>query len=69
MEYTKTQDDDCHWYWIPNEQIEDFKTDLSGIAGKDYMESPDAFDTFSQKYEKYRTGGSPDNVPDFFKQP
>jgi hypothetical protein len=64
---TKIQDDDSHWYWIPNDILVDFQTDLASICGKDYMNCPDEFDDFITKYDKYRTGGSPDIIPEFFK--
>lgn len=68
MDITKIQDGDCHWYWIPNRLLSEFKNELAEIEGIDYMDNPDAFDDFSEKYDKYRTGGDPDLEPEFFKQ-
>jgi hypothetical protein len=62
----KRQDGDGHWFWIPVCLIAAFEKDLEGISGIEYMEDPDAFDKFSEKYEMYRTGGSPDLVPDIY---
>jgi hypothetical protein len=64
---TKCTDDDGHWYWIPNELLCEFKSDLNKIIGKAYMDCPDEFDSFIDKYDKYMTLGSPDNIPEFFK--
>lgn len=63
---TKTQDDDGHWYWIPNEILDNFQLDLQKISGKDYMDCPDSFDDFSEKYEIFRTLGDPNNMPKIF---
>ena len=64
---TKLQDDDSHWYWIPNDIVQKFESDLSAITGKDYMDCPDLFDDFTENYGHYRTGGDPDNMPQYFK--
>ena len=64
---TKTQDDDGHWYWIPNSMLYQFELDRARIEGKEYMDCPDDFDYFESKYSMYMTGGSPDNMPTFFK--
>jgi len=63
---TKLQDSDGHWYWIPNDLVDAFNADEQELSGKDYMDCPDLFDTFSDNYEQYRTGGSPDLMPDIF---
>lgn len=68
MDITKRQDDDSHWYWIPNRLLCEFDNELAEITGIDYMDNPDAFDAFIEKYDKYRTGGDPDLMPDYFKQ-
>lgn len=62
----KLQDSDGHWYWIPLEEVDKFEQDSRDLDGMDYMDCPDKFDDFSDNYEKYRTGGDPDNVPDYF---
>ncbi|WP_456867609.1 hypothetical protein [Galbibacter sp. BG1] len=64
----RLQDGDGHWYWIPLNEVDSFAADLDKIDGKDYMDCPDEYDAFSEKYEKYRTGGSPDLIPDFFNE-
>ena len=63
---TKAQDDDGHWYWIPNRLLAEFRNELDRISGKMYMDCPDEFDAFIDKYDKYRTLGDPDNMPAFF---
>jgi hypothetical protein len=45
----------------------EFDNELNRIKGIDYMDNPDAFDDFNEKYDKYRTGGSPDLMPTYFK--
>lgn len=62
----KRQDGDGHWYWIPNELLSDFGKVLKRIEGKDYMDCPDDFDSFSEDFDIYRTLGCEDNVPDIF---
>ena len=62
------QDDDGHWYWIPDRLLCEFNAELSEISGIEYMSNPDAFDKFSENYEQYRTGGAPELMPDFFKK-
>lgn len=64
---TKLQDDDGHWYWIPDDKLESFKAQLSEIEGKYYMDDPDKFDRFNDEFEVYRTGGDPDLIPEIFK--
>ena len=51
MEYQKviaTEDNDGHWYLVPNELIDNFNKDLD--------ENDDDLD-FDEKYGEYRTGG------------
>lgn len=66
LKVTKIQDNDFHWFWIPNELLSHFKSDLKTITGIGYMDNPEAFDSFIDRYEKYRTGGAPDLTPDIF---
>lgn len=65
---TKLQDGDGHWYWVPNEIVEVFNIDVRHIVGSTYTEYPEMFDAFIDKYDKYRTGGAPSLMPDFFKR-
>lgn len=65
---TRLQDHDGHWYWIPDSEVVAFNTHLENLEGKDYMDDPDSYDLFSDKYEKYRTLGDPDNMPDYFSK-
>ena len=62
----KRQDDDGHWFWIPEDEIVEFNIALSKLEGKSYMDCPDDFDNFSEKFEVYRTGGSPEISPNYF---
>lgn len=66
---TKTQDwEGDDWYWIPNKLLKQFNADSDKMSSiGEYMDDPDAFDEFEQKYGKYKTGGSPDLVPDFYE--
>ena len=64
----KTQDSDGHWYWIPKELIEKFNDILFVIDGKDYMDCSDVFDNFNNIFEKYRTMGDSNLIPDFYKK-
>ena len=65
---SKEQDTDGHWYWIPLRLLAEFRNAVIGLEGKEYMDCPEAFDAFNENYEKYMTGGDPDNVPDFYKE-
>lgn len=64
---TKVQDNNSHWYWIPNMLLSEFRNDCDELCGREYMDCPDYFDTFESNYGKYSTGGDPDLMPDFFK--
>lgn len=55
-----------NWYWIPNEILAEFKSDLRQIRGLMYLDNPRMFEYFVEKYNKYRTFGHKDNMPDFF---
>jgi hypothetical protein len=61
------QDSDGHWYWIPLSLVDEFENEEEILSGVDYMDNPDAFDDFIDKYEVYRTYGSPDCVPTFYE--
>lgn len=65
---TKIQDCDGHWYWIPNDELEDFEADNRALDGLDYMDNPDAFDAFESNWGHYRTGGDINNTPRHFKE-
>jgi len=64
---TKIQDNDGHWYWIPNDLLDGFKDHLSRMSGKYYLDCPDEFDRFDDRYDNFRTLGDPDNVPRFYQ--
>lgn len=65
---TKLVDGDGHWYWIPASEVDNFNQDNTELNKCDfYMDYPDLFDAFIDKYEKYRTLGAPDNQPEYFK--
>lgn len=67
MGYKKLQDNDGHWFWIPTNLVSEFENDLEVITGIEYMDNPDAFDYFIEKYSVYQTGGSPELKPDYYK--
>ena len=50
-----TQDEDGHWYVLPNEVVDDFDKDGQN---EDFVDSGD----FDNKYNKYRTGGDLNNI-------
>ena len=62
---TKTQDNDGHWYWIPNTLIGQFEHDKIQLSGKDYMNCPEKFDEFNSFFSAFLTGGDPDLIPEF----
>lgn len=62
---TKLQDNDGHWYWIPNELAQQFHKDIDNLPSE-YMDAPDLFDKFMADYGNYMTDGSPDNMPEHF---
>ena len=49
------QDNDSHWYIIPNYLMEEFESDL---LNEDLEESGE----FGEKYEHYRTHGDLNNI-------
>lgn len=66
MNVTIIEDNDGDWFWIPNDQVGEFTVRSNQISGLDYMENPDLFDTFNEKYAKYATGGDSQMCPDIF---
>lgn len=44
------RDDDCHWYAVPLADVEAFDALMERIEGVDYMENPDAFDEFNNRF-------------------
>ena len=50
-----TQDENGHWYVLPNEVVDDFDKDGQN---EDFVDSGD----FDNKYNKYRTGGDLNNI-------
>jgi len=50
-----TQDENGHWYVLPNEVVEDFDKDGQN---EDFVDSG----KFDNKYNKYRTGGDLNNI-------
>ena len=49
------QDNDSHWYIIPNYLMEEFESDL---LNEDLEESGE----FGEKYDQYRTNGDLNNI-------
>ena len=68
MEYIKLQDGNSHWYWVPSQLERSFKRGVEELSGLDYMDNPDLFDKFTDKYQQYATGGSPDVVPEYYRE-
>ena len=64
----KLQDEEGHFYWIPKNTADQFNDDLEFIIGKDYLDCPNEFNNFIHNYEKYRTLGDRDLIPDFYKK-
>lgn len=56
------QDGDCHWYFIPSEEVEEFDRLLQATEGKDYMDAPDEYDEFNDKFSEYQTGGGIEDI-------
>ena len=68
MKIKKLQDIEGNWYWIPESFIPNFEGVVEKLQGVDYMDASDEYDLFNDVFEKYRTGGSPDLMPDMFNQ-
>ena len=49
------QDNDSHWYIIPNYLLEEFESDL---LNEELQESGE----FGEKYDQYRTNGDLNNI-------
>lgn len=58
--YKKVQDNDSHWYWIPNELLEEFE------AWNNMNTETDEFMQLIDKFEDYRTYGHPDETPSYW---
>lgn len=56
------QDEDSHWYFIPNKLLPEFERLKSLTEGKDYMDDADTFDEFENKFSEYRTGGGINDI-------
>lgn len=56
------------WFWIPSDKVEVFSEMSKLIEGITYMDKPDVFDDFENKFGHYRTGGDKGNMPSYFKQ-
>jgi hypothetical protein len=50
--YVNVQDQDCHWYYIPESMKKDFYKEEA--EGED-----DEWVKFNDKWSEYRTGGGP----------
>lgn len=57
---TATKDDDGHWYILPKELYEEFKTDLNISVDDDNYQ-------FDRIWGKYRTGGDINNIQLYIK--
>lgn len=44
------RDDDSHWYAVPVGDVEAFDALMERIEGVDYMDLPDAFDEFNNRF-------------------
>ena len=62
----KMQDEDSHWYWIPVSMVEEFCRESDYICGKSYEDAEDEIEDFIYKYERFRTHGDSDSVPNFY---
>jgi hypothetical protein len=54
------------WYWIPKHLLQQFEIDCDNIAGLEYLDSPDDFDSFETNYSQYKTGGDKNVTPKIF---
>ena len=68
LHVNKMQDGDGHWYWIPQDDLNEFNRYMEEMDGKEYMDCPEVFDSFSEYFEMFRTWGDPDIQPDYFKR-
>lgn len=59
-EYTKVQDNDFHWYWIPNEKLIEFE------EWNKMDTETDEFIKLIDKFEDYKTYGHPDETPAYW---
>ena len=62
----QVQDSENNWFWIPLEELEDFRQQDEEITGKDYLDAPDDYDYFENSFSKYATGGDIGIKPEYF---
>lgn len=58
------KDDSSHWYIVPNDEVDEFKSLLDKAEQGDF----EAEDEFISKFSKYMTGGDLNNVQLYIKQ-
>ena len=56
------QDDDCHWYCVPEDQVEEFDNLLNKCFGKDYDDCYKDYDLFNEKFAHLMLDGGVENV-------
>lgn len=56
------QDENSHWYIIPNELTEEFHTLLAAIEENSNAHSYRDEDIFIKKFSQYMTGGDINNI-------
>lgn len=54
------QDDDCHWYVVPEEEVDEFNRLQEIIQGNRYK--PEVEAEFEDKFSGYMTGGDLNNT-------
>lgn len=54
------RDDDCHWYLVPESQLEAFDAAMEKIEGEEYLDAADDFDAFELEFGEFRIDGVED---------
>ena len=54
------RDDDCHWYLVPLDEVDDFDQMSAEMEGVEYMDKPNLFDEFNNRFGDYRVDGYAD---------
>ncbi len=62
----KIQDNEGNWYWIPKDQLKEFATYMLDLP-EYYIDNPEMYDEFEDKFGIYRTSGDKNIKPDIFK--
>ena len=51
------QDDDGHWYAVPNGEVAEFDAMSAAVEGRTYLEAARLYDAIESRFGRYRIDG------------